>query len=446
MNRRNFLYKSAAGTAVAGAGAIGCEKPPEVTGPPKARALDTGNTLAGKSLEELSVQYRYDLDEYKEFQHKYAVDREYGGYTLHTDWDGPAITHEKTAWYEGRGTWSFSFLYNKLDPDPRHIEAARASVDFIMKHKPKTDTFFPKTFTREGKPDAPPDTYLYGDMFIVNGLSEFSKADGNERYWDEAKDIMMKCVRMYDTPGYGANADLPGGARLGGHWFILVRTATQMLEFRSDPDIEAIAARCCEVFHKHHYNPDFDLFVEYINHDYSMPQNKYAQTVVLGHNFEVLWMIMYEAVRTKDKALFDLSAERFKRNFDVAWDDVYGGLFRSMANVDDNIIDVDVKGGWVQMEAMIGLMCIIEHTGAQWAKDYFAKVYTWTMAKFPLKPYGLPLWQDYSNRKAEFVKGDDGRRAENIHHPRHLMLNLLAVERIKERGGAVSDLFSGGTV
>jgi hypothetical protein len=66
------------------------------------------------------------------------------------------------------------------------------------------------------------------------------------------------------------------------------------------------------------------------------------------------------------------------------------------------------------------------------------------MAKFPLRPYGLPLWQDYSDRKADFVRGSSGRRAENLHYPRYLMLSLEAVERILQRKGRVSDVFAGG--
>ena len=119
-------------------------------------------------------------------------------------------------------------------------------------------------------------------------------------------------------------------------------------------------------------------------------------------------------------------------------------MFINLDDVEKNTFSCG-KAGWGQMEDLIGLLCIIEHTGARWAKDWFDRLHTWTMARFPLKPYGLPLWQDYAGRKAEFVRGDGGRRAENLHHPRHLMLNLEAVERILKRAGAVSDVFADGS-
>ncbi len=93
------------------------------------------------------------------------------------------------------------------------------------------------------------------------------------------------------------------------------------------------------------------------------------------------------------------------------------------------------------MEDLNGQLCIIEHTGAQWAKDWFDKLYTWTVANFLLKQYGFSLWQDYTGRKAMFVKSEKGRRAENLHHPHHLMLSILAVERIMKRKGEISRIF-----
>src|SRR4029079_7239303 len=103
------------------------------------------------------------------------------------------------------------------------------------------------------------------------------------------------------------------------------RLATQMLEIRADADIERVAARCVDALMNHHYNPEFRLNNELLNHDLTRPMNKYAQLVYTGHSIETLWMVLYEAARLKDKRLFETCADRFKRHVEVAWDDVYGG-------------------------------------------------------------------------------------------------------------------------
>jgi hypothetical protein len=98
------------------------------------------------------------------------------------------------------------------------------------------------------------------------------------------------------------------------------------------------------------------------------------------------------------------------------------------------------KVGWLQQEGLIGSVCLIEHTGDPWAKDFFSKLHAWVMDKFPLKKYGHPLWIDGSDRKVTFNKGDGTRRAENFHYPRYLMLNLLALDRMIKRGGKLSGI------
>ncbi len=151
---------------------------------------------------------------------------------------------------------------------------------------------------------------------------------------------------------------------------------------------------------------------------------------------------MDEAARLRNKKLFDTLAGWFKRHVEVAWDNVYGGVFRNLQHVDKNIWVVD-KVLWAQEEVLIGSMFIIEHTGAQWAQDMFDEVYAYVRDKYPLKQHGSPLWMYASDREVSFeAYMKMPKRVENFHHPRHLMLNLLSLERMIKRGGRASDLFA----
>ncbi len=449
MKRRQFI-----GTAAAASLLPLCQGPALAsprTGQPEGPSTAREGQLAGKTLAALREELRYWLfDDYIPFHDKYVVDREYGGFTLNVGWNGPTASFEKSARYLGRGIWTYSFLYNNIDPNLKHYEAAKKAIDFVMKHKPADDTLWPNGYTREGKVTEGPPERIYEDLFIANGLAEFSKSKGNEKYWDEAKEIMFKCVRIYDKPGYlpsgfadyfGNDAPpVPGGTRLIGHWFCLLNQCTSMLEARPDAEVQALADRCLDAILNKHYNKDFDLLNEVLDHDFRRSDERLAEFCYTGHGIETLWMVLYEAVRRKDKALFDRAAPVFKRHCEVAWDDVYGGLFRSLNHVDKNIWFVD-KVGWLQQEGLIGSLCLIEHTGDPWAVDFFAKLHAWVMDKFPLKKYGYPLWIDGSDRKVAFDKGKGTRRAENFHYPRYLMLNLLALDRMIKRGGEVSGIF-----
>jgi N-acylglucosamine 2-epimerase len=443
MNRRKFLGSSLAATAMAAdlPSSIAAQKKRAVRIPP-VRGTDR---LAGKTLVQLRDQYKSDLfSDFLPFMEKYVIDEQYGGFMCNADHHGSQVNQNKLSWFEGRGTWVYSFLYNNLAREQKYLDVARNSVEFVLKNKPSgVDQLWPKELTREGKPLNSAEGEVYGDLFIAEGLAEYSKATNQPEFWETAKQIVLKCVRLYDRPDYrptigqtylGPSARSFPGARIQGVWMTLIRVASQMLEMRPDKEIELVAARCVDAITNHHYNPEFRLINELLNHDLSRPTNEYAQLVYTGHSIENLWMVLYEALRLKNKKLFETLAVWFRRHVDVAWDDVYGGVFRNLQNVNNNVWLVD-KVLWGQEEVLIGSLMIVEHTGAQWAKDIFTKTFSYVQEKYPLKRYGSPLWMYASDRKATyeaFVKMP--KRVENFHHPRHLMLNLLSLERMIKHG------------
>ncbi|MCW5977460.1 MAG: AGE family epimerase/isomerase [Bryobacteraceae bacterium] len=397
-------------------------------------------SLSRERLEKLREQYQTDLfDDFLPFMERYVVDHEYGGFLCATDRDGARVNTDKRAWYEGRGICVYSFLYNNFGSERKYLEVAAKSAAFVLKNKPAGEGLWPATFTREGAPASPPDTAIYGDLFIAEGFAEYSRAAGDPRYWDMAKEIVLKCVRIYDRDDYeprigetylGPGARPFPGARIQGVWMVLVRIATEMLKTRRDAEIEAIAARCVDAVMNRHYNPAFHLNNELLNHDLSRPDNEYGQLVYTGHAIETLWMLMYEALRLRDMGLFRTVAGRFRRHVEVAWDDVYGGVFRNLQHVDNNVWSVD-KVLWAQEETLIGALCVVEQTGEAWAREMFDRTYAYVQAKYPLKQYGFPLWITAADRKVTFER--HANRVENFHHPRHLMLNLLALERMLKR-------------
>ena len=74
-----------------------------------------------------------------------------------------------------------------------------------------------------------------------------------------------------------------------------------------------------------------------------------------------------------------------------------------------------------------------------WPARWFDRTFHYVQEKFPLKPHGYALWAMGGDRQVTFQPHVS--RKGNYHHPRHLMLNLLALERMIERGGGVSDFW-----
>ncbi len=438
---------------------------------------DSAGQLAGMTLEELREEHRHWLfDDFLPFMDRYVVDHEYGGFMCTVDRDGTRISGDKRTWYEGRGIWVYSFLFNRIDPNPAYLDIARRAVEFIMRQDPLGARLLPVRYSREGDPLDVGDPIFYGDVFVANGLQEFARTPGNEDYWDVARRIVLKCVDIYDNrPGY---ADIPagpsrlprpvgpargrGGApagggnaaageaqeqvvpgverpRICGHWMVLLNCVQQMLEVRPDADLQAIARRSVDAVMEHHFNPAWDLISEYAHHDLSRIDSERGQ-ICTGHGPETLWMILYEAVRTGDAELFERAAGHLRRSAEIFWDDVYGGMLAGLDHVDLNIWNTGQKSLWLQQEMLIGMLSVIEHTGAAWARAWYERLHAYVMDKFPLRQYGFPLWAAYADRKITFVRHYN--RCEHFHHPRYLMLNLLALDRMRERRGELSRVFA----
>ena len=437
MKRRSFMGASTgAATLITGAGNCFSER----TAAPV--SVTENGTLAGFSLEELREHFRHDLfDEFLPFVVEHVVDHEYGGFMCNVDRDGTRASTDKSTWNEGRGIWVFSYLYNNVDPNPKWLEIAGKSVDFILKTRPAGDTLWHKGFTRKGVPIGESDTLIYSDLFVANGLQEYSRAAGDE-YWDMSKDIMLKCVDIYDNrPGYASlkateTSSEVSRPRIFSHWFQLGRLALHMLEKRQDSQVQAVADRCIDAVMNAHFNPGFRLITEYVNHDLSQIEGDYGQDITM-HAQEVLWLVMLEAVKRGDRKLFDTAVERFKRHVEVLWDDVYGGLF-ALKHVDNNIWNMN-KPLWLQVEVLFGTLTMIELTGDPWAKEWFERMYTYFREKFYLKKRGLPLWLFGGDRQVTFTPHT--KRMGIFQQPRQLMLNLLTIDRMIENDGKMIPAF-----
>lgn len=457
MNRRKFLGLSTAGAGSLLSGISGRRQPAGRT-VAQAQAPSTfslhaplpgdeyeTSVFSRAELAQLKHQYEYDLfQDFLPFMEKYVIDREYGGFMCTADRDGTRISSDKSQWYEGRGIWVYSHLYKNLERRAEFLDVARKSVEFILRNKPEGDRLWPSAFSRDGRAIGAPDARTYGDLFVAHGLAEYGIASGDNGYVRLAKETMLKCLRFYDRPDYwpeaaqsylGQDAPLTPGARVQGVWFVLLNLATGMLGYKDDPDVLSVADRCLDAVMNRHWNPDFELNNEILNHDLSRRADELAEFVYTGHAIETLWMVMAEAVRRRDRVLFDLAAKRFKRHVEVAWDNVYGGIFRSLNHVDKNVWLVD-KVLWAQEEVLIGTLMVSEHRGWKWAKDWFIKMYNYVHDKWPLQRHGHALWDIGTDRKVTYF--EHSNRVENYHHPRHLMLNLTAIERMIKRRSQTS--------
>ena len=396
--------------------------------------------IAGMALADLREQYRRDLfDDYVPFWRTSGFDFELGGFMCAVADDGTQLNTEKSMWYQGRGLWTHSFLYNHFGGD-EHLEMARMTKDFVIKHGRDKDGNWVTSMDREGRITADADRMGYAALFLAEGLQEYAKAADDEESMDLAIDVFWQGTKMYNDPDRDINQGyIPvsyPGMRVGGFEMVTIVLLNSLLQKRSDPALEARMSNALENVTDRFWHPEYRLNNEALDHNFNRRDDENEDFVYLGHAIETFWMILHEANRRQDPALFDLAAERLKRHIEVAWDDVYGGFFRAMEV--NGALTFD-KVLWLQEEVLIGTMILMEHTDLEWPAWWFDRTFHYVQDKFPLRQHGYPMWIMGGDRKVTYQPKT--ARKGNFHHPRHLMLNLLSLDRMIERNGAVSGIW-----
>jgi mannose/cellobiose epimerase-like protein (N-acyl-D-glucosamine 2-epimerase family) len=369
------------------------------------------------------------------FWERHGIDHEHGGFFCGLDHDGARVHDRKFHWFQGRGVWAYSFLYNHFGRDPRHLEVARRAKDFLLRHFPQPDGRWAEAVSRQGRALQPFRGDLYGMYFAVEGLQEYACAAGDQQALEAALTLWRKLREQIDRPG----APPPPQ----GVWMVNLLIATQLLRRHRLPEAAEMADRALDAILNRHYNSATGLNSEVLGQ---------PELCVFGHSIECLWMAMDEALRRGDQRLVELCSQRIGRHLEAAWDREFGGLAHAVcAGRPDYEWPAErpvetglefrergefhwMKTFWAVNEVQVAALMALEHAAAPWAADFFARARSAAEERFSLKPRGYPLYLLFTDRRFSFQPRTF--RQDNYHLPRQLMFNLLALERLAARAGS----------
>lgn len=448
MKRRDFFGTSVA-AGLTSAGSLHAE--------PSATISDY-KTIGLKVLPEKIARMKYDelrddyhdrlFNQYLPFWEKGGYDNARGGFVTELRDDGSIQTDEKYIWYQGRGIWVYSYLYNFFGKNSKYLDIAKKSRDFMVKYMYKGDGMWQQMVYGDGRVKEGSDqgtaNDIYGPMFAAAGLIEYYTAAGNEEDLELAKASIWKSVRRYEDPGY-LGVTYPGitktGLRTQGHSFMMVWTLTRLLSFYDDPKLEVVLSEHVDHIMNHYWNPDYGISNETLFHDYSrIPEA--AAHFSPGHAIETLWMVMHESLRNGNGTLFYICKNRVRRLIEMAWDYIFEGLGDTGYNVFASEKEpqgpvLDEKTMWAHCEILISTMLTLEYTGDVWAIEWYERARDFTLRTMQT-PCGV--WRQAVDRygKDKQREGISIYRKCNFHQPRCLMYNLQNLERIIKNKGKLT--------
>jgi N-acylglucosamine 2-epimerase len=372
------------------------------------------------------------LDDVTPFWLQHSLDRECGGYLTCLDRDGSVFNTDKSMWFQARGTWLFSRLYNALEPREEWLDAAKCGFDFLMRHGFDADGRMFFTTTRDGRP-LRKRRYLYTETFGVIACAEYARATGDEEAFRRARDTYRLIVDLHRTPGALAPKVFPRTRVTRSHAMAKILLATTQELDRADSDplyAEVIDDSLDQILNRFLKRDERALF-ETVGPNGERLDSPEGRCLNPGHAIETAWFIMHEGRRRDDPSLIQSALDILDWSLEWGWDREYGGIlyFVDVEDRPPEQLEWDMKLWWPHTEALYALLLAHHLTGEARYLDGYEKVHAWAFGHFPDPEYGE--WFGYLHRDGSLSLSLKGSLWKGpFHLPRALLQCLKLLDEM----------------
>jgi hypothetical protein len=334
---------------------------------------------------------------------------------------------------QGRAVWMFSYLYNNITHDKRHLEAAIRGRDFLVKNAMTKDYKWISFISREGKPLSEPLDH-YGDIYMMQGLAELYKATKDEKDIEMAINTAYSIMERLLSPSYQhieAHLDAlePGTRRLPS-WQHFLGALTPLLKVRRDPAVEKIARYCVRVICQDHWRPENGVLLEMLDdhlRPYTVNATNWGEFKLRGvsgwHSIQACWMVMDESLRVMYQPTYRQGFEMGIATLNKTYIEGKGIPFdKEGLSLENPEAPVSAEGKtfpWGALDDML-VYCLLslEHNHDPLAIKYYDKCFQ-LHNSIPENTVTTGL----------------------LHTPRRFFYSIEILERIIKRGGKVSQVF-----
>jgi N-acylglucosamine 2-epimerase len=363
---------------------------------------------------------------------EHAVDREYGGLLTCISDEGQVLSTDKYMWSQLRGIWTFSALYNRVEPRPEWLDVAWRTYRFVQRHGRDGAGRWVFAVTREGDV-LQGATSIYADGFALYGLTELARATGDAAVVDLALDTYHNVQRRLARPGSYDTApfEVPTGGKAHAVSMIFSLVFDELGHYLSDDAIVQAgryhADQVMDVF----LRPERRLLFEFVGPGDELIDTGQGRSVVPGHAIESMWFMIHIYRRAACAARVQQAVEAIRWHLEFGWDDEYGGIYhaRDASGGEAWWRFADAKLWWPHTEALYALLLAYEETGATWCLDWYERVHDYAWCHYPVPEHGewTQKLDRYGNKITETVALPV---KDPFHLPRALILGIEALARL----------------
>jgi N-acylglucosamine 2-epimerase len=374
------------------------------------------------------------------FWQRHSLDREQGGFFTCLDRAGQVYDTDKFVWLQARQVWTFSMLYNRLEPRPDWLATAQHGADFLQQHGRAADGSWYFSLARAGQPLVQPYN-IFSDCFATMAFGQLSVATGRDDYAQLAKSTFEQILARRANPKGRWNKAVADTRPLKNFALpmILCNLSLEIEHLLDRGLVEETIDACIHEVMDVFYDDTLGLILENVMPDGQRSDSFEGRLLNPGHAIEAMWFIIDLAARRGDQRLLERAVQITLNTLEYAWDPQHGGLFYFMdaSGHPPQQLEWDQKLWWVHIETLITLLKAYQHTGNPACWTWFERVHAYTWQRFPDPANGE--WYGYLNRQGEVLLPLKGGKWKGCFHvPRGLyQCQRVLGELLRQRAGQV---------
>lgn len=387
--------------------------------------------IPSTTQEKLIFFEKHLLNEVVPFWERHAWDSSNGVLRTCIEDNGTVVSSDVYLWSQLRAIWTFSALFNRIQPRQEWLDIARGLFEFCCKHGRDSEGRWCYRLSPQGEIlDGP--ISIYTDGFALYGLCEYYRATQDERARQLAFQTFnnvhkrLAVVGSYQTAPYV----IPEGAKAHAIAMVFSYFFHEMGRTFDDPDIlRAGLAHARDVMNEF-LQSDSGLVLEYITLNGKVLPGAEGRIVVPGHAIESMWFQMQIFRDYDDHEMIRKAISAIQRHLEFGWDSEHGGIFLGGDSDGQPPIwqNWDKKIWWPHTEALYALVRAKEYSHEPWIEEWFSKVFEYSFTHFCNKEHGewTQRLDRFGNKITEVVALPV---KDPFHLPRALILAIESLER-----------------
>ncbi len=338
-----------------------------------------------------SALQRHLLEDIVPFWTRHALDRAGGINTCIRD-DGVVVSRDKYMWSQLRAIYTFSALYNHIEPRQEWLDAAAAIYAFCARHGRDGQGRWVFRLDADGG-TLEGATSIFTDSFAMLGCCEYHRASGDAGALQLAIETWRNVAARLAVPGSYPIApyELPPGLEAHGVSMAFSLACHELALLTRDADVQRQALAFAVSVMDRFRRPQRRALMEFVREDGSLDDSPAGRTVVPGHAIESMWFQIHQFQHLGMHDRVAQCVECIRWHMDLGWDPEYGGLLLGL-DIDGKQPIYwkfhDTKLWWPQTEALYALLLAHSICGEPWCLQWYWRLHRIAFTHYPVADHG----------------------------------------------------------